>query len=293
MLAVLFCLPAWILAGPGAAWVARWRFLHRVPRATIVLWQAGALAALLWIAGAVLVAAHQAAEHAGAAPWPTRLGWGLAALFAGLVAVRLAWSLFRVAAASGARRRRHRELVDLLARPDRLLGTQGLRVLAEKIPLAYCLPGARGSRVVISEGMLAALDDAEVAAVLEHERAHVRARHDLVLDTFVALHRAFPLFIRSELPHAQCRLLVEMLADDAARRRVGPLPLARALVAMAAAPVPDAGLGVGQFSAARVERLGLEPGSRAWSAGVYALSLALVAAPVLAAGWATGLTVPF
>ena len=39
--------------------------------------------------------------------------------------------------------------------------------------------------------------DAEVAAILSHERAHLRARHDLVLEAFTAAHAAFPRFVRS------------------------------------------------------------------------------------------------
>lgn len=58
-------------------------------------------------------------------------------------------------------------------------------------PLAYCLPGVR-SRVVVSEGTLTTLSDNEVAAILTHERAHLRARHDLVLEMFTAVHAAFP-----------------------------------------------------------------------------------------------------
>lgn len=66
-----------------------------------------------------------------------------------------------------------------------------LRVLEVAQPLAYCLPGVRG-RVVVSEGTLDSLAEAEVAAILGHERAHLRARHDLVLEAFTAAHAAFP-----------------------------------------------------------------------------------------------------
>ena len=90
-------------------------------------------------------------------------------------------------------------------------------------PTAF--PGLRDARVVVSAGTLAMLSADELAAVLAHERAHLRARHDLVLATFDAVHQAFPHAIRSELPAEQCRLLVEMLADDAAVRAYGRAPL--------------------------------------------------------------------
>ena len=100
----------------------------------------------------------------------------------------------------------------------------GLRILDVKEPLAYCLPGVR-SRVVVSEGTLTTLADNEIAAILSHERAHLRARHDLVLEMFTAVHAAFPRFVRSASALDAVRLLIEMLADDAAVRAAGPTPL--------------------------------------------------------------------
>ena len=56
---------------------------------------------------------------------------------------------------------------------------------------AYCLPGIR-SQIVVSVGTLDLLAPAELTAVLAHERAHLRARHDLVLIPFTSLRRVFP-----------------------------------------------------------------------------------------------------
>src|SRR5439155_955967 len=75
-------------------------------------------------------------------------------------------------------RRRHRVLLSLLAHGDPKV--PGALVVDSPAAAAYCVPGLR-SRIVISAGALALLDAAELAAVLAHERAHVRARHDLVL----------------------------------------------------------------------------------------------------------------
>ncbi len=274
-----------ILVGPGPLWVARWQFLHRVPRAAVVLWQAGAVAALVSVIGAGLVVTLPAVgrwSELDQVPVWERVAYGVLVVFTLVVVGRLSWSLITVAATTDSRRRRHRAAVDLLGRVDESLSLPGLRVLAEQLPLAYCLPGVRGSRVVISAGTLAALSREEVRAVVEHESAHVRARHDLVLDTFTALHRAFPIAVRSEIPAAQCRLLVEMLADDAARRRTGPLPLARALVALAGAPKPTWALGTtGIGTVERIFRLHGDPGShRALSAAVYLLATGLVIFPV-------------
>ena len=284
LVAGLLAVGAAVLIGPGPAWVARWEFLRRVPRAAVVLWQAGAIAALISIFGVAWLLSEEVLAQAPSTPW---WGWavaGVAVLFAGIVAIRLIWALVGVIASTGARRRRHRDLVDLLASqvPADLVGQlAGLRVLAEAQPLAYCLPGLWQSRVVLSAGTLAMLSPTEIAAVLAHEKAHLRARHDLVLATFDAVHQAFPHAIRSDLPAEQSRLLVEMLADDAAVRTVGRGPLARALVALAESAVPEEALGAGRGNTClRLERLA-EPGSLRLAAAIYGLAALLVAAPLL------------
>ena len=174
-----------------------------------------------------------------------------------LVGVRLVVAVVRVAIATRRRRAHHRMLVDLLgvahdsAPPRPVRGPASCASSDVAQPLAYCLPGVR-SRVVVSEGTLSSLDDAEVAAILTHERAHLRARHDLVLEAFTAVHAAFPRFVRSASALDAVRLLIELLADDAAVRAAGPTPLARALVACAAGPgtVGRAGRGRSHHGAA-------------------------------------------
>lgn len=285
-----------VLVGPGPVWVARWRFLYRVPRAAVVLWQAGAVTAVLAIVAAAAGMLHLVVTDIEAIGRPGPVVVVLTVLmvaFAAQVLVRLAWTLITVARQTAARRERHRSVVDVLGRLQSGFGLPGLRVLAETAPLAYCLPGIRGSRVVVSEGTLAELDPDEVDAVIAHELAHVRARHDLVLDTFTAVNRAFPHLIRSEIPVRQCRLLVEMLADDAARRRTGALPLARAMITLAGAPVPAAALGAGAATELRVRRLSdpATPRRGLTAAGVYVLAATLFAAPFVIMGTAVATAV--
>ena len=113
------------------------------------------------------------------------------------------------------------------------------------------------SRVVVSEGTLTTLADSEITAILTHERAHLRARHDLVLEMFTAVHAAFPRFVRSASALDAVRLLIELLADDAAVRAAGPTPLARALVACASGRTPSGALAAGgPTTVLRVRRLG-------------------------------------
>lgn len=112
-------------------------------------------------------------------------------------------------------RRRHRDLLDLVARDDP--AAPGALVLDHPIAAAYCLPGVR-PRVVVSAGALSLLDPTQLAAVLSHERAHADERHDLVLLPFTALCRAVPRIGWVRAAHEAVTLLVEMRADDKARR---------------------------------------------------------------------------
>lgn len=231
LLAVLF-------AGPVPRLLARWPVLRHTPRAAMLLWQSVALAAVLAAVGAglSLFTSHAWRETPGALG-AVIAGIALALTF--LVVGRLLLSGHRIGTTLRALRRRHREQLDLIAHTER-----GARVVDHDVPVAYCVPGMHGARVVVSAGALSRLATEEVEAVLTHERAHLRARHDLVLEAFSVLHRAFPRWVSSEAALAEVQLLVEVLADRAAARSTGSLPLARALVAMASGRAPQAALAV-------------------------------------------------
>jgi Zn-dependent protease with chaperone function len=64
-------------------------------------------------------------------------------------------------------------------------------VIDHEAPAVYCLPGRHG-RVVVATAALRALDDERLAAVLAHERAHLRQRHHLLRATAEALAVALP-----------------------------------------------------------------------------------------------------
>lgn len=72
--------------------------------------------------------------------------------------------------------RRHLSALLRARRECRQLPDSELVVLDGPEPEAYALPGAPG-RIVVSRGMLRALDGAERHALLAHERAHLRHRH--------------------------------------------------------------------------------------------------------------------
>ena len=282
---VLLAILALVLTGPAPALLARSSWPYRIPRAAVALWQAIALAAVLAALGAGIALSYSTAGQPGQPRFdpssPRDLLAAAVLALTALVLVRLLWAVGRVAIGTRARRKRHRDLVDVLATPDGLI--PGLRVLAEQTPLAYCLPALRGARVVVSVGALDRLDDNELRAVLAHEQAHLRARHDLVLEAFTSLHRAFPRWVRSDVALEQARTLVELLADNDARRRNGPRPLARALVALAGAPAPDAALAASTSATVlRVQRLAdPEPRERWLSTAIYAAAAALLILPTI------------
>lgn len=216
------------LVVPGPLAAARWP--DRAPRAAVLLWQAITLAAVLSALGVVLAVPEELTRAFGSRR-PVVAGALLVALaVAAVIVARLLISLWGVSRRSRARRERHRLLVDLLDRAERRheLGPDHLRVLEGALPLAYCVPG-REPRVVLSDGVLQVLDRAQVDAVLAHEQTHLRHRHDVVMESFTAFYRAVPPPLRSRVPLDAVHLLLEMVADDAARRVAGPEPLRAAL----------------------------------------------------------------
>ena len=236
------------------------------------------------VPGAVSAAGATPASGSGAS-WPAMiLAVRLTCLAAGLALLTLlCWVLLAVLAAALQARRRQRELLTLLAHGDPKV--PGALVVDHPSAAAYCLPGLR-SRIVVSVGTLELLGRRELAAVLAHERAHLRERHDLVLLPFTALRRAFPRSATCTDAHRSVALLVEMLADDRALRGRPARELVSALVRFGTAdtcPAPAGALAAGEGEvAARVTRL-LKPVRPLPAVAVLAICLSaalLVAAPV-------------
>ena len=292
MSALTFAILAIALAGPVPELLARSAWPMRAPRAAIVLWQSIAAAAVLSAFSAGLAIASglftlrpggqpdwSPAAEIGALGWPLWLCSVVVFALTLLIGVRLVASSVIVAVETRRRRAHHRMVVDLLG--DHRHGS-GVRVIDVAEPLAYCLPGIR-SRVVVSEGTLSALSHSEIMAILRHERAHLRARHDLVLEAFIAVHTAFPRFVRSGSALRAVHLLVELLADDAAVRAVGPAPVARALVACAAARTPVGAMAAGGTTTViRVRRLTGRPNSMLLSLGAYLAAVVVLVVPTIA-----------
>lgn len=269
------------LAGPVPALLARSTRVHRTPVAALVLWQAIALAAVLAALGA---GASLVTDQAWRRPasWAHLVVAAVALILTIVVLARLARSAHLVGTSLRALRRQHREHLDVLARPD-----DGIHVLDHHQPLAYCLPGRAESRVVVSAAALQQLSPEQLTAVLAHERAHLAARHDLVLEAFTVLHHAFPRWVSSDRALGEVRLLVEILADRAAVRAGHVEDLGQALLTMVQWRAPAGALG--GTGANLVERVGVlgdrrprplqAAGLLAGSVAVLVLPTALVVAP--------------
>ena len=241
LLAVL----AIVLAWPVPIYLSRARWPARSPFTAMVLWQAIALAGGLSMIGAMLVYGLEpigdnliAGLRALAgmvlfdAP-TTALGfWHLFALSAAfLLTAHLVFTLLLTYYKIERQRRRHRELLALLASPS----TQGARtvVISHDSPVAYCLPGGARSVTVLSDGLMEALEPAELRAVLIHENAHLSQRHHLLLWAFAAWRQALPWLPTTRLAQESVNSLIEMLADDVALKTESKATLIKAIAIVA------------------------------------------------------------
>jgi Zn-dependent protease with chaperone function len=294
----------------GASALAQASWPRRSPAAAILLWQSLGLAAGLAAVG-TLVSLSLPGDSLGVARSILHLGsvfpadafrvpvaFGpvsilpamlllvrMACLAAGLALLAsLCWVLIAASAAALQARRRQRALLALLAHGDPKV--PGALVVDYPTAAAYCLPGLRSRIVVLSVGTLELLGRRELAAVLAHEHAHLRERHDLVLLPFSALRRAFPRSAICGESHRAVALLVEMLADDHSLRGRPARELVSALVRFGTAgtcPAPAGALAAGEGEvAARVARLlqPVRPLPVAASAGVCCTAALLIAATV-------------
>jgi len=236
----------------GAQLLTRARWTWRTPRTAIALWQALGLAWGLASIGTLVgfgVAPYGQGVILGVARFFENPGvlssLQLTAVAAGLTLAFLLVGVLLIAIAGVVRaRRRHRALLALVAHGDPEV--PGTLVVDHPAAAAYCVPGMR-SQVVVSAGTLALLGPYELAAVLAHERAHARERHDLVLLPFTSLRRILPQSRIVARTLDAVELLIEMAADDRALRQRPAKELATALLRFASAgspPSPAGTLGV-------------------------------------------------
>ncbi|GGL61053.1 hypothetical protein GCM10010129_00750 [Streptomyces fumigatiscleroticus] len=187
-------------------------------------------------------------------------------------------------------RNRHRVTADAVSERGRIGGVD-VRVLQHATPAVFCVPGRRReARIVVTTAAVDALSPFELAAALEHERAHLAYRHHrafLAADVVVS---AFGWSRFSRIYAAQVRRLAEMAADDAAARKHGRRHVASALLEMCRVEpgilAPGLPALTGTDPAERVGRLirSAPVRARAWVSALGAVVPAV--APVLPVGLA-------
>ena len=162
-------------------------------------------------------------------PIPVPDGVALVALLALVIAsVRLAGVLRR-------RRRLYARIHDVIADLEPV--ESNVIVIADARPDAFAVPG-RGlarrrnePRIVLTEGMLAALDTGQTSALLAHERAHLRAGHHRLRAAADLAAAANPLLIPAR---NTVGFLCERWADERAVADVGSRRLVANAIATAA-----------------------------------------------------------
>ncbi len=291
-----------VLMGPAASALSRATWPSIEPRAGLVLWQAIGLASGLAVVGALLAVA--------VSPLSGSMWGALSAFFANahdgaplrhldlphassLVVAFVLWVwLSGVTVASVVRtwrsRSRHRVILDLVGTPMPA-GERSVpvRILEHSAVAAYCLPGLR-ARVVLTTGAVALLSEAELAAVLAHEQAHVVEHHDLVTLPFSAWEAALPWLAGARRAKAAVGQLIEMVADDRACHRYDRRVLASALARVglssaSAGTAPNGALAVAEGAVlARVERLLAGPSSAPYARRLaYSGAVALLLVPTV------------
>ncbi|MEV4811425.1 M56 family metallopeptidase [Micromonospora avicenniae] len=256
--------------------VARRVWVYQTPCAAVVLWVGTIVAVPVSAGAALLMLALDPHTRATANMWSTA---ATAAASAAVLQVswRVANRFVALNRAARQRRRRHEMLIDLfgVARPD----LPNVDVIPDRRPFAYSVPCIVSGRIVLSQGTLDRLDQASLRAVLAHERAHLNARHHLVLQLAAAVGQTFPRSRAAVALPARVADLVEMAADCYASRRVGRRPTMTALATLADVPVPGGALAAGGHAVSlRLDHLRRQPHccrtSRA--KGVFAVAAALL-----------------
>ena len=265
------CLLAYtgLLLTIGASQLVRAGWTDRAPRLAIAAWLAlnssaigsvilGGLALVVPTAGVSYHLADllAACAHDVRARYAHPGGAALAAAGAVLtfaVAARVGWCTVRMLATARRDGQRHCHQLRAVGRTDRRLGAM---VIDYDEPAAYSLPGAR-QPIVLTSAAIEALDDAQLTAVLAHERAHQRGHHHLLVLVAGSLAAAFPRVPAFRHGHERVTHLVELLADDEAAKTTSRLKTAEALLALSAPAVAaPLALGAGgSATGARIRRL--------------------------------------
>ncbi len=281
-------------------WWPRWmvRIQQRIDaRWVLVAWAAAqAMFAALWVAAvsvlmmpnhfgvyelSAVVSCLRVLSHGAPAQVETVAG---VAVLGSTVAAAVWVGALVTRAAVATRRAREHYLQSL-----RLVGQRSDRFpdvwwLSDQRPMAFCLPG-RNAGIAATTGLQDVLTDAELNAVIAHERAHRRQRHHAIVLLAGVLGRALPfipLFARGARGVAT---LVEQAADARAAEQVGTRTVCSALgtLARSAGPsdFPARALPISDSASVTPRLHRLYDGQRCVSRGHHAKAAATVAGVVV------------
>lgn len=289
--AIVLVLYAVALARTAERRLANAPWSRRDPISGIRIWQAATLSSLLAVvlAGLALATANPALLG-GASDLLSVCGALLRTLYGdagpaavgliGLIASTLVilrlggvlivslWKAYR----SG---RAHANLLALVGTLD---PRYGVTVVKHDVAAAYCLPGPHG-KIVVTSAARDTLTSGSLTAVLAHERAHLKARHHLVVLFSDGLARACP-FSLFKLAAREVRHLVELAADDAALLTEDRRDLAHALHLLTKSQAPTQTLGAGGGDTRERARR-LSDTSQSTPQGVVAKGVVVLARPAL------------
>lgn len=162
----------------------------------------------------------------------------------------------------GRSRRERLAVLRLAARVEP--GSPTILWLAHDRPLAFSLSG-RPSFLVATDGLRRQLTTSQADAVLEHERAHVRHHHHLLVSLADLSKAALPFLPLFRAAPRAVRELVELAADDTAVRRFGATTVRSALLGVAGGGSPENALAFGRDALeARLNRLATPPQPTTW-----------------------------
>jgi Zn-dependent protease with chaperone function len=263
--AVIAAAYAVALAVLGSSVLSRVRWFEAVPRLGIALWLAalwsmvvaGIAALVLGVLATeplrhlfvelVSACLHSFHEH--------ELTKSAAALVAVTAALTLFgwWSARTVQFTVSTRLSRHRHRHTL-----RLVGVRDPKLEAIVVDhptvKAYCLPGAGGG-VVLTSATVRVLTCEQLAAVIEHERAHLRGHHHMLTGTLHVVAASLPRVPLAQSARVAVHYLIERLADEHARRACGADAISAALLVVGTSRGPALALGMGGADAVRRARL--------------------------------------
>ncbi|WP_432876828.1 M56 family metallopeptidase [Kribbella sp. CA-245084] len=267
------------------------RLSERSPGLALVLWHttvgsagfAISLAAVKLVSAVRFLPVNRSGVHGHVLSVVDTLVMVLTGLFvAYYLSARLTYAAIALLRAQRTLRRRHLDLVSVLGRHDPELDAF---VIPAAAAAAYCVAGTK--KVVITDHAVELLEPRQLDAVLAHERAHLAGRHHLPVGWATLLVEAFPrVAVLKRLREATSNL-VELLADDRARRMVDGSSLATAIGLLAHAAPRGSLAATGGQALARVERLLDPPPRRRTSAliAIAALTPLLIGVPLALASY--------